>query len=190
MDEATSRLATDDDCCVACCGVLSRPLLLECLHSGCQACLSTLVRPPERNCLTCPRCAVVTSLPAGGVPALPFDYSARHKNSSAGQAWSCLSCEECAEELQEEASARCEDCSVLLCNAHAVAHPISRATRGHRVSPILHMQISAPFCFDRGRHLERSFAAPKLLAGHSVCLWRYGPVSRWRWIIFFIFVDV
>ena len=57
-------------------------------------------------------------------------------------------------------------------------------------SPILHMQISAPFCFDRGRHLERSFAAPKLLAGHSVCLWRYGPVSRWRWIIFFIFVDV
>ena len=57
-------------------------------------------------------------------------------------------------------------------------------------SPILHMQISAPFCFDRGRHLERSFAAPKLLAGHSVCLWRYGPISMWRWIIFFIFVDV
>ena len=55
---------------------------------------------------------------------------------------------------------------------------------------ILHMQISAPFCFDCGRHLERSFATPKLLAGHSVCLWRYGPISRWRWIIFFIFVDV
>ena len=38
---------------------------------------------------------------------------------------------------------------------------------------ILHMQISAPFCFDCGRHLERSFAAAKLLAGHSVCLRRY-----------------
>ena len=60
----------------------------------------------------------------------------------------------------------------------------------YEVKRILHMQISAPFCFDRGRHLERSFAAPKLLAGHSVCLWRYVPISRWRWIIFFIFVDV
>ena len=55
---------------------------------------------------------------------------------------------------------------------------------------ILHMQIWAPFCFNGGRHLERSFAAPKLLAGHCVCLWRYAPISMWRWIIFFIFVDV
>ena len=55
---------------------------------------------------------------------------------------------------------------------------------------ILHMQILAPFCFACGRHLERGFSAAKLLAAHSVCLWRYGPISLWRWIIFFIFVDV
>ena len=55
---------------------------------------------------------------------------------------------------------------------------------------ILHMQISAPFCFDRGCHLEGSSAATKLLAGHSVCLWHYAPISLWRWIIFFIFIDV
>ena len=55
---------------------------------------------------------------------------------------------------------------------------------------ILHMQISAPFCFSCGRHLERSFAAAKLLAGHSVCLWCYASTRMWRWIIFFIFVDV
>ena len=54
---------------------------------------------------------------------------------------------------------------------------------------ILHMQISAPFCFDCGGHLGRSFAAAKLLAGHSVCLWRYAPISMGRWMIFFIFVD-
>ena len=55
---------------------------------------------------------------------------------------------------------------------------------------ILHMQILAPFCFACGRHLEKGFSAAKLLAAHSVCLWRYGPISMWRWIIFFIFVDV
>ena len=58
------------------------------------------------------------------------------------------------------------------------------------VAAILHMQILAPFCFACGRHLERGFSAAKLLAAHSVCLWRYGPISLWRWIIFFIFVDV
>ena len=65
---------------------------------------------------------------------------------------------------------------------------LTKSTRASFQSSI--MQISAPFCFDRGRHLERSFAATKLLAGHSVCLWRYAPISMWRWIIFFIFVDV
>ena len=34
------------------------------------------------------------------------------------------------------------------------------------------MQISAPFCFACGRHIERSFVPAKLLAAHSVCLWR------------------
>ena len=44
------------------------------------------------------------------------------------------------------------------------------------------MQISAPFCFDRGRHLERSFAAPKLLARHSVCLLVRVPGREFRFL--------
>ena len=62
------------------------------------------------------------------------------------------------------------------------------ATAAQGKSSII-MQILAPFCFACGRHLERGFSAAKLLAAHSVC-WRYGPISLWRWIIFFRLLNI
>ena len=114
--------------CVCCNEPPRSPRLLRCLHSACTTCLVSVTR--EDASIQCPGCSAVTILPAGfigGVQALPVGAdSAGHEVPR---------CDECAEDSHDSSTLMvCEDCQLLLCDAHARSHPLSRATKGHRVA--------------------------------------------------------
>lgn len=124
--------------CASCSSPLSRPVLLECLHSACLPCLTLLVR--DDACIVCPSCQLMTKLPVArvGVRSLPFNFVGSDQFIAAAATGSELICDECDDKLQTAATVRCLDCRQHLCETHGKAHDISKATRTHRT-----LQISA-----------------------------------------------
>lgn len=133
---AVARSGDNPSSCVNCSGFVLRGVYLQCLHTGCSACLANLLR--DDGTIVCPSCRMETKVPFGSVDSLPANYLALSEFAGQTQATtSHSSCEECGQGY--EAGFRCDDCSQLLCDIHAASHRRSRATRGHCVSAISHM---------------------------------------------------
>ena len=127
------------------CGLCSElyvdPRMLPCLHTFCGKCLKKKTEEQgSESSLKCPTCDKTTSLPDGGVNALPKDlrksreariaeYREKIRNLTADEVE--VGCERCVEE--DVAVAFCCQCSHLLCRHCSDDHARSKATRNHRL---------------------------------------------------------
>eukprot|EP00117_Sycon_ciliatum_P006026 scpid37651/ scgid9739/ len=143
-------------CCSCRSALIRRHKLLLCLHLVCTDCLEQLIQPQD-NCVKCPQCQVVTPSPAKGrshFHTLPTCKPASARTDSGASAsgddieWQpnlvelegeqstratqCI-CEHCIEETP--ASSVCLECSLDLCEEHAIAHTKKRKSAHHRVQP-------------------------------------------------------
>ncbi|XP_065187409.1 E3 ubiquitin-protein ligase TRIM45-like [Sycon ciliatum] len=121
-------------CCASCGSKAKRLKLVSCLHAICIACLEKLVTFDGR--VHCPKCFAKTPTPRSPASSLPDNYP---KPTTLGQSASSsepepVLCDDCAED--EPATASCGDCGTNLCSAHAVVHPLSRATRNHKLASL------------------------------------------------------
>eukprot|EP00117_Sycon_ciliatum_P037059 scpid72815/ scgid27790/ E3 ubiquitin-protein ligase TRIM56; Tripartite motif-containing protein 56 len=128
-----------DRLCCASCGSNARKLkLVSCLHALCVACLDQHVA--FDGGVQCPRCFTKTPIPTPRCPAsaLPDSYprlvTGESTTTSTTSANLPVLCDDCAEE--EPATASCPECGTSLCQTHAAAHPLFRATRHHRVASL------------------------------------------------------
>ena len=115
--------------------------MLPCLHTFCSKCLKKAAEEQgSESSLKCPSCNKTTSLPDGGVTALPKDlrksYEARiaryrEKISNLTADAVEVRCERCVKE--DMAVAFCCQCCHLLCRLCSDDHTRSKATLDHRL---------------------------------------------------------
>ncbi|XP_046542331.1 tripartite motif-containing protein 45-like isoform X2 [Haliotis rubra] len=109
-----------------------RPRLLNsCLHAFCTACLQTLLTNEGGNQITCPLCRQVQTV-RGNVDTLQID-PVRDKLTEYVQMKieKKTLCTDCPDE--NEAEARCQECSSYLCAACRSAHKRHRMTKDHTI---------------------------------------------------------
>ena len=110
--------------CTVCSNALTRPKVLNCLHSFCYACLENIQKHPEK--ISCPTCRTETPIGIGGLDSLLNDLGAASVVESLNGACSidlqvlCTSCKT----GETTAVARCFDCSSTLCPACVLAHRV------------------------------------------------------------------
>eukprot|EP00117_Sycon_ciliatum_P001738 scpid75095/ scgid7271/ E3 ubiquitin-protein ligase TRIM56; Tripartite motif-containing protein 56 len=130
--------------CISCERQHRRRKLIACLHALCDQCLEETTR--SDGSIKCPGCQTSTQLPPGvgaqyALPNAPRCIAALEKEDDETTTTTALQsqlqryfCGECAAE--SPATATCRDCQVQLCATHALSHPLSRSTSGHRVSSL------------------------------------------------------
>ena len=118
------------------CGICNekykQPKVLHCLHSFCTECLEKSLLESGPTQITCQTCKQVTRLTtAGGVNELPIDAvicNLMEMEAICSMQVICTSCK-----TQENAVARCSDCSNFLCPNCVTAHNYMRCFEKHKV---------------------------------------------------------
>ena len=135
--------------CPLCQEAYKQPRILSCLHVFCTACLEKQLeessdelepeemssKSTESGMLRCMHCHQDTSMPGGGVAALPLDSILVGQMSEASGVEDlqivCTSCK-----AREKAVARCMDCANFLCPNCVTAHQYMRCFENHKVGII------------------------------------------------------
>ncbi|XP_065187512.1 uncharacterized protein LOC135818114 [Sycon ciliatum] len=136
-------MSSERVCCVSCGGAGRRLKSVSCLHSVCVACLEESIH--HDGYIKCPKCFSKTPIPTVAFPLthLPDSYPKQYGDETGASATNVqVMCDDCADD--EHATARCEDCGVNLCSAHAVSHPLFRATRNHKLTSLSAEQQETP----------------------------------------------
>ena len=135
-------MSSERVCCVSCGGAGRRLKLVSCLHSVCVACLEENIH--RDGYIKCPKCFSKTPVSlAFPLTHLPDSYPKQHGDETGASATNVqVMCDDCADD--EHATARCDDCGVNLCSAHAVSHPLFRATRNHKLTSLSTEQQETP----------------------------------------------
>ncbi|XP_019635625.1 PREDICTED: E3 ubiquitin-protein ligase TRIM56-like isoform X3 [Branchiostoma belcheri] len=122
--------------CQVCFRTYSRPKLLGCLHTFCEACLVDHV-PEGTYDITCPVCSQTTPLPQDGVSKLKEDSFISNLVATVGAKKRVLErtgnipCEGCDD--KKNATSRCVVCNDFLCRSCVTAHRKMKVFRGHLV---------------------------------------------------------
>lgn len=129
------------------CGVCRQPYtqpprVLRCLHVFCEACLSKQQRPlssspskssqSTKGVICCPKCHTETEC-IHGVKSLPLDYVLINRLDMEAIQKRTVICTSCKSE--ENAIARCQDCSSFLCPNCKQAHSSMLCFENHLVVP-------------------------------------------------------
>ena len=128
--------------CGVCHELYVDPHMLQCLHSFCAHCLSTISEGQvSGSSLKCPTCNTTTPLPAKGVSALPRDLRKSYEakvahyrkkiNTLITNNEVSVQCERCVEEYP--AIGFCCQCCTLLCELCYEDHKRSKATLKHKL---------------------------------------------------------
>ena len=129
--DATATL--DTVLCVAC-GQSDRQLkIIACLHTLCIECVEDNLN--HDSSLVCPACGTTTEKPAPGkqmVLCLPNAHFQDQAHYSSKTNTRPVHCDDCAAE--NIAVASCDQCATNLCETHAAAHSLFRATNGHTLT--------------------------------------------------------
>ncbi|KAL9955084.1 hypothetical protein ACROYT_G036359 [Oculina patagonica] len=115
--------------CGICSETYKNPKVLPCLHSFCQNCLDSNIRPQDRT-LVCSRCQLVVPVPAKGIEAFPLNFFINNMLTvlAVQNPTKCTNCED-----SSQATARCLDCVENLCTNCVFAHKRIRQTKDHRI---------------------------------------------------------
>lgn len=115
--------------CGICNETYKNPKVLPCLHSFCQNCLDSNIRPQDRT-LVCSRCHLVVPVPAKGIEAFPLNFFINNMLTvlAVQNPTKCTNCED-----SSQATARCLDCVENLCTNCVFAHKRIRQTKDHRI---------------------------------------------------------
>ena len=151
--ESASTCELDVQICKLCSRTLKEPKLLACLHSFCEECLKKRV---SKGLICCSECQAATVVPRpGGVSALPSNFIAA--NSQAvhrlrdGQGE--IVCDPCGGDSDaDEATHRCAECGVFLCEIHVLSHKKTKKTAQHALTPVAELRQQ------EGRPLAADFA--------------------------------
>ena len=128
------------------CGLCSElyvdPRMLPCLHTFCSKCLKKAAEEQgSESSLKCPFCDKTTSLPDGGVTALPKDLRKNYEAEIAAYATKIqsekkINCDQCVKVSNGPAVSFCVNCCEFLCNACSEYHQILRKTLSHELQPV------------------------------------------------------
>ena len=125
--------------CAVCLDQLTKPKVLPCLHTYCQACIEAIVaKSQEKGTVDCPKCRESHPLPEKGVPGFTTNFTAQnllellevHETDQKKKSSKVLQCENGLD--TNVTVARCQDCSIYLCDACWKAHQKMVATRKHQ----------------------------------------------------------
>lgn len=138
QEEALKR-GPEELSCPSCKGIYADPMLLPCLHSMCQKCLSAIyTKHASHGSITCPQCEEEIHKPVNGVDGFQRNYFldgivSIHTTKTAKD----IRCKIC--ELQNKdtfAILKCLNCGDFLCEDCGKAHTLTRMTMGHEVQPL------------------------------------------------------
>ena len=138
-----------DHTCSVCLELFSEPKVLPCCHTFCLKCLEKTARSGQKKGeITCLQCRKTHAIPAGGLTEFLTDFIASYEievtqlksPQDAGQRGKHSKCGECEEEGTMETY--CTDCQNYLCRGCVEAHKKFKAYRGHKVVPILELNVA------------------------------------------------
>ena len=128
--------------CSLCSELYTEPRMLQCLHSFCVKCVKKLLEEQgSETSLKCPTCKKSSSLPEGGVDALPKDL---HKVRMATvaqyevklQGGEETACDRCVKASNGPAVSFCVNCCEFLCKICCEDHKSWRKTLNHELQPV------------------------------------------------------
>ena len=138
-----------DHTCSVCLELFSEPKVLPCCHTFCLKCLEKTARSGQKKGeIACPQCRKTHAIPAGGLKEFLTDFIASYEievtqlksPQDVGQRGKHSKCGECEEEGTIETY--CTDCQNYLCRGCVEAHKKFKAYRGHKVVPILELNVA------------------------------------------------
>ena len=129
--------------CKICLEGFSNPKSLDCLHTFCEDCIenhanseSSYKKYSDYREFTCPLCRKRTNLPLGGVKKLPDNFlvSSLTEVIDRQKPSKFQVCDFCklVNRKHKEASAKCLDCSKLLCKSCVTQHQETKVRESHR----------------------------------------------------------
>ena len=116
--------------------------MLPCLHTFCGKCLKKKAEEQgSESSLKCPTCDKTTSLPDGGVNALPKDLRKGYEAEIATYASKIqseeeINCDQCVDESSGCAVSFCIECCEFLCKGCVQHHKKWRKTLNHELQPV------------------------------------------------------
>ena len=140
--------------CPICIHRLKDPKVLPCLHTFCKECLVDATR--GKTDATCPKCRESHPLPEGGVDKLLTNFPANsllellevHEvGKSEGDAKITLTCENGLDE--NDAVARCLDCSIYLCESCWNVHKKQVVSRKHKTVSLSEIKDAGEKCLQK-----------------------------------------
>nr|XP_033780879.1 E3 ubiquitin-protein ligase TRIM56 [Geotrypetes seraphini] len=132
----SDALTKDFLTCKICLEQYTKPKILSCLHTYCEACLEELI---ANNQLRCPECREEITLPEA-VRSLKTNFFINSLldliHSTSESDFTCMLCPLVNKESSQKAVSRCLDCSDNMCHTCASGHKYSRLTYDHQVITI------------------------------------------------------
>ncbi|XP_067932019.1 E3 ubiquitin-protein ligase TRIM56-like isoform X2 [Watersipora subatra] len=133
--------------CKICLEGFTNPKSLDCLHTFCEDCIenhanseSSYKKYSDYREFTCPLCRKRTTLPLGGVKKLPDNFlvSSLTEVVDRQKPSKFQVCDFCklVNRKHREASAKCLDCSKLLCKDCVEQHNDTKVTKDHNIFDI------------------------------------------------------
>ena len=128
--------------CSLCSELYVDPRMLPCLHTFCGKCLKKKAEEQDsESSLKCPTCDKTTSLPDGGVNALPKDLRKGYEAEIATYASKIqseeeISCDQCVDVSSGSAVSFCIECCEFLCKGCVQHHKKWRKTLNHELQPV------------------------------------------------------
>ena len=137
--DTVRKRGPEDLSCPYCKNIYSDPVLLPCLHSLCQRCLSTIyTQHASQGTITCPQCEEEINKPDNGIDGFQrnffLDGIVSIYTAKTARDIRCKICE-----LQHKdtfAILKCLNCGDFLCEDCGKAHTLTRMTLGHEVQPL------------------------------------------------------
>ncbi|XP_030043980.1 E3 ubiquitin-protein ligase TRIM56 [Microcaecilia unicolor] len=132
----SDALTKDFLTCKICLEKFTKPKILPCLHTYCEACLEKLI---ANNRLRCPECREEILLPEA-IRCLKTNFFINSLldliHSTSESDFTCTLCPLINKESSQKAVSRCLDCSDNMCHTCASGHKCSRLTYDHQVVTI------------------------------------------------------
>ncbi|XP_052793439.1 B-box type zinc finger protein ncl-1-like isoform X2 [Mya arenaria] len=136
LESPSSPSPEDRHVCPSCQNRLKQPMILNCLHVHCLACLEKQVEENSKDgsaCenVVCETCKEETPIPAKGLSDLPQEYVLTDLIELSDIQDMQIICTSC--KAKEKAEARCQDCANFLCLNCVTAHQFMRCFENHKV---------------------------------------------------------